>query len=382
MMTNPKRRKIAYITGTRADFGIVTPLLKAIEESSEFSLSTYGTGMHLMKEYGYTIDEVKLHFPTVQPILAVFEPKQDGMATFASIFLDKVVHIFSSSKPDLVLLLGDRVEMLCIALACHYLRIPIAHIHGGDKTQTIDDAARHAITKLSHLHFAPTSMAKKAILQMGEAHWRVHLVGALGLDSLLTAKLLTRDALCAKLGVSSNKKIALVLQHPVSEKVKDSGKQMKATLEAVIRANLQTILVYPNADTGSREMIKVIEEYSKHSLFHVFQSIDHKTFLSLEKHVDVWIGNSSAGIVESTFFKTPVINVGSRQAGRPQGKNIINVGYSRGEIYDAIQKLLHDTNFQEELRKGKSPWGDGKTTEKILSILKQTPIDHRLLTKV
>lgn len=381
-MKKLSKKRIACITGTRADFGILTPLLHAIEQSDTLALTLYATGMHLMKDRGYTLDEVKYYVPQVQIIQATFPKEDHGMAFFAASFLPKVIDTFSKNRPDLVLLLGDRGEMLCAALACLYLRIPVAHIHGGDKTQTVDDAARHAITKLSHLHFTPTRLAMRTVLQMGEERWRVHLVGALGLDSLLSTPLLSREALCKNLGLSSSEPFALVLQHPVSEEVDMARRQMIETLEAIKKTKIQMVVVYPNADTGSHAMIKVIEQYRKEPTVHIFKSIDHATFISLEKHTDVWVGNSSAGVVESSSFKTPVVNVGLRQHGRPQGTNVVNVEYHAQKIYDAVQKCLYDTNFKRKLHGCKSPWGDGKTTSRIMNVLETIHLDQRVLTKM
>lgn len=375
-------KKIAYISGTRADFGLESLLLRTIEENPNFNLQLYVTGMHLMSEFGNTIDFVKEKFQNVQTIDVKFDTNDlSGVAVFAGKLLTEIVKELSQNCPDLMLVHGDRVEMLCAALGCIYLGIPIVHIHGGDKTTTVDDSARHAITKLSHIHFPATNEGAERIRLMGEEEWRIYTVGALSLDTILSEKLISRSELLKLLNMDKNSKFILVTQHPVSEEIDKAGAQMEKTLNAVKKFNLYTIVIYPNADLGSKEIIEVLKREKDNPLFRIFPNLDYKTFLSLEKEANVWVGNSSAGIVDSTTFKTPVVNVGCRQMGRPKGDNVIDVDYDGDEIYSAIEKSLFDKAYLDGLQNIVSPWGNGTAIPRIIKVLEELKIDKRLLMK-
>lgn len=376
------RKKIAYITGTRADFGLMMPILKTIDKSKKLKLQLYAIGMHLMPEYGKTINLVKKAYPNTVIIPSVFKSNDRlGMANFLSESIRKIIVSFSNNRPNIMLVLGDRPEMLCAAIVSLYLGIPVAHIHGGDKTRTIDDSARHVITKLSHLHFPATKQASKKIEKMGEEKWRIHIVGAPSLDTILNKQLLSRKQLFKKLNLPVDKKLILVTQHPVSEEISKAENQIKETINAVKRFNLPVIIIYPNADAGSKKMINVINKQKNNSLFRIYPNIDYFTFLSLEKEASVWIGNSSAAIIDSASLHTPVINIGTRQQGRQQGNNIINVNYSQEEIYKAIKKSLHDKKYLRMVNKCKNPWGKGNTASEVIKILENIPIDEKLLIK-
>lgn len=375
-------KKIAYISGTRADFGIETPLLKAIEESKELELQLFATGMHLLPEFGETVRIVRRNFPNVKIINVNIDNKnKDGMADFAAELLPRIVRQFKENRPDLVLVHGDRIEMLCCSVASLYLGIPVVHVQGGDKTTTLDDSVRHAITKLSHLHFPATEQSAKRIRMMGEEEWRIQVVGTMGVDALLKVSTLSREDLCHKLNLSFNSKIILVTLHPTTEEINRAGEQMQIVLNAIKRFNLQTVIIYPNTDPGSDQIVEIINHEKGNSQFRIYKNLDFDTFVSLEKEVDVWVGNSSAGVVESASFKTPVINVGNRQEGRERGNNVIDAGYDEDEIYKVIEKSLFDKDYINSLKNCANPWGDGKATQKILKTLEEIKIDKKLLNK-
>lgn len=363
---------IAYITGTRAEFGLITPLLTAIKNSKSLSLSLYATGMHLHETYGYTIELVKKAFPDVIVLNALYGNDRSKVVTFGARLMEKVALAFEKRRPDLVLVHGDRIEMFVTALASLYLGIPVAHIHGGDKTQTVDDTARHAITKLSRLHFPATKKGAERIEKMGAERSQVHVVGALGLDALRRARLMSRAQLMHTLNLARNSRFALVLQHPVSEEMDAAGKQMYITFAAVKRFSLPIVVIYPNGDPGSSKIVEVIDKEKDNPLFRIYPSLDYETFASLQKEAAVWVGNSSAGIVESTFFKTPVVNVGPRQKGRERSPNIIDVDYNEEAIALVMKKCLEDSLYRDSLTRFETLWGDGKATERIMKVLENT----------
>lgn len=365
---------IAYITGTRAEFGLITPLLTAIDQSKLLSLSLYATGMHLVKQYGHTLGLVQEKFPNTQIMYALYSNHtQSGVIEYGAQLMQAIIKSFAMKRPDLLLLHGDRIEMLVAGVAALYLGIPSAHIHGGDITTTVDDSARHAITKLAHLHFPATRKAAQRIERMGEEPSKIHVVGALGLDALHTTKLPSRDDLYTFLGISPKSSFILVLLHPISEAVDDAGREMQITLNAVKRFNLPTVVIYPNGDPGSDAMIDVIREEISNPLFRIYPNVPFHRFAALQKEAGVLIGNSSAGIVESTYLKTPVVNVGPRQKGRERSPNIIDVDYDEKSITVAMKKCLEDTQYRDSFTQFESPWGDGKATQRIMEILEKKP---------
>lgn len=376
------KKKIAYISGTRADFGLMTSVLKAIDASDKLELALFATGIHLMPKFGNTIDHMKKQFPDVRVIQAIFSSDDRiGMAKFTGNYLQKAIETLSKERVDFILILGDRVEMLCTALACVYLGIPSGHLHGGEKTTTIDEISRHAITKLASLHFAATKDAAQRIKKMGEEEWRVHVVGAPALDVILNEKLPTREELFQKLGLDPKNKIILVAQHPVTEQINEAGRQMEETIAAVKSFNLPTVVTYPHPDPGGRKIIDVIEREKNNSLISLFPSLEYKEYLALEREASVMIGNSSAGMIESSSFHTPVVNIGDRQRGRERGDNVLDVSYNSEQIRGAIEKSLNDKNYLAKIAKIKNPWGEGKTGEKVRHILENLEFGDRLLSK-
>lgn len=376
------RKKIAYISGTRADFGLMTPVLQAIEKGDKLSLQVYAAGMHLMPDFGETVREVERLFPDAKRIDARFEgDDRASMAVFSGKLLTLVVNIFIADRPDVVLILGDRVEMLTVALACTYLGIPTAHLHGGEKTGTVDDIARHAISRMASLHLPATADSANRLKRMGEEEWRIHIVGAPALDTIRNEILPTREALFRKMGLDQSRPFILVVQHAVSEESDDAGTQMEETMKAVTSFNLPVVAVYPNADPGGRKIIAVLEKERSNPLFSLWKNLPHTDFLALEREAAVWVGNSSGALIESSSFGTPVVNIGTRQTGRARGANVIDVGYSSDDIRRAVETSLSDPAYRAGLKTTVNPWGDGHTGEKVASLLAHLEVTPRLLAK-
>ncbi|OHB16213.1 MAG: UDP-N-acetyl-D-glucosamine 2-epimerase, UDP-hydrolysing [Candidatus Zambryskibacteria bacterium RIFOXYC1_FULL_39_10] len=377
-----KNKKIFYVSGTRADFGLMLPVLRAIKASKSLDLILCAAGEHLMFQFGKTINDIKKHFPEVHTIKTSSKSdEKTGVAEFNANFFKKITIKLKEEKPDLVLVLGDRSEMLLTAVACLYLGIPIAHIHGGEKTGTVDEVSRHAITKISNIHFPATKDAASRIKRMGEDSWRINIVGAPALDTILNEKLPTRGELLSDLGMNIKDKFILVLQHPVSDEVMNAGNQMKETIEAVKKFDMPAVFIYPHADAGGRRIIDEIQKEKNNPLFKIFPSLEYKKFLALEREASVWVGNSSAALIESSSFKTPVVNVGNRQIGRERGHNVLDADYDRNKIYKAIHKSLNDKKYLNKLKKIKNPWGDGRTGIKIAKILEKIELSPKILNK-
>lgn len=375
-------RKIVYITGTRADYGLMLPVLNAIKNHPKLDLTLIVTGMHLMPEFGKTIKEIEKNDFELYKIKETYE-KDDkvSMARFVGKCVNRLVDTFSYIHPDIILLLGDRAEMLAGAVAGTYMNIPVAHIHGGDISGNVDEPVRHAITKFAHIHFPATKKSAERIIRMGEEKWRVHVVGAPGLDTVLNENLIKPREIAKKYNLDLSKPIVLMIQHPVTTESDEVVKQIRETLNAVVELKHQTVLIYPNADAGGRRMIKVIKKYEKYPFIKTFKSLPHKEYLSLMKIASVMVGNSSSGIVEAPSFHLPVVNIGTRQQGRERAGNVIDVGYSKNEIIKAIRKTLYDRKFKEKVKKCKSPYGDGKASKRIVKVLSEIKIDKKLLQK-
>jgi len=376
------KRKILYVTGTRADWGLVESVLENINNHPLLELEIVATGMHLMKQFGYTINEVESKGYKVHRINVTFEKDdKESMAIFIGKFIRKFAEKIQDIKPNIIMVLGDRGEMLGAAIVGAYLSIPVAHIHGGEITSTVDESARHAITKLSHIHFPATKKSAERIIKIGENPERVFVVGAPGLDSILKQNFHSKEEICKLLGLNPKEPILIVVQHPETLYADISDKHMRETMEAVKTLGKQTVVIYPNADAGGRKMIKIIKEYEKFPFIRVVKNLEHNIYLSIMKNADVLIGNSSSGIIEAPSFGLPVVNIGTRQEGRERAENIIDVPHDRNKIIKAIEKALYDKDFKAMVKKCKNPYGDGKAGERIAEILSKIEINDKLLQK-
>jgi len=376
------KRKILYITGTRADYGLMKSVLKEIEEHPKLELEIVATGMHLMKEFGVTINEIKENMFEIHEINTTYEKDdKESMARFIGKFIQQLTEKVREINPDIILLLGDRGEMLAGAIVGAYLTIPVAHLHGGEVTSTVDESSRHAITKLAHIHFPATEKSAERIIKMGEYPSNVFVVGAPGLDTILNEKLIEPVELARKYNLNLSKPIILVVQHPGTTEVEDAPDQIRETLDAIAELEHQTILIYPNADAGGRKMIEGIKRYDKYPFVKVFKSVPHKEYLSLMKMASAMVGNSSSGIIEAPSLGLPVINIGSRQEGRERAENVMDVGYDKEEIKAAIKEALYDEDFKAKVKNCKTPYGNGKAGVRIADILSKIKIDKNLLQK-
>lgn len=375
-------RKILYISGTRADYGLMRYSLRKIDEAPSLELEIIATGMHLMDEFGKTISEIEKDNFKYHIVDSTYkEDNKPSMAIFIGEFIELLVNKINEIQPDIILILGDRGEMLGGAIVGAYLSIPVAHIHGGDVSSTVDEFTRHAITKLSHLHLTATEKSAERIKKMGEEPFRVHVVGAPGLDSIVNEELSDKKDLAEKYNLEFFEPVVLVVQHPVSAEVDKAHTQMKETMEAIKDLKYQTVVVYPNADAGGRRMIDKIKDYEDLDFINTFGNIPRKDFLSLMKYSDVMVGNSSSGIIEAPSFDLPVVNLGSRQDGRDRASNVVDVDHDRVDIKKAIQKCISDKGFKKQVRNCNNPYGDGKASERIIKILNEAKINNKLLQK-
>lgn len=341
--------------------------VKKIHNHPNLSLDIVVTGMHLMNEFGNTINEIQqddFHYHIVD--VHYKEDTKEAMATFIGEFIQKLIPVVSSLEPDIILVLGDRGEMLAGAIVGVYLSRPVAHIHGGEITSTVDDIARHAITKLSHIHFPATEESRDRIIRMGENPDRIFVVGAPGLDQILEEPLLSREELEEKYHLDFSNPVILLVQHPVTLELDFTQEQIKQILKAIAALKYQTIVIYPNADAGGRKIIDEIKKYKNVPFIQIHKNIMHRDYLSLLKNVTILVGNSSSGIIEAASFGLPVLNIGSRQRGRQRGRNVIDVDYNCNQIEAKIRSVIEDEEFRNLIKKQPNPYGDGSCGKKLL----------------
>lgn len=378
-------RHICVVTGARSEYGILRPVLFAIRNSGAARLSLVVTGMHLSPQFGMTVRDIEADgFPVdarVDMLLDGTTPA--AMAKSVGIGVTGIAAALELLGPDILLVAGDRIEAFAAAIAGSYLNIPVAHIHGGDRSTGghIDDSIRHAITKLAQVHFPASEESRARILRMGEDPARVFRVGAPALDTILGEPPGDRDEVAARYGLDPRKPYLLVVQNPVTREAAEAGAQMEETLAAVKETGIQALVVYPNADAGGQEMIGAIRRYRADPLIRTVTSLPHRDYLALLAGAGALVGNSSSGIIEAPSLHVPVVNVGSRQAGRERAGNVLDAPYQRAEIAGAIRKAFTDPEFRERVRTCPSPYGDGHAGERIVRVLTELEITRDLLRK-
>lgn len=376
-------RKICVITGTRANYGRLKTVMNAIIEHPELQLKLIVTGMHLVQEYGYTVSEIEKdgYYIDARVDMHLSNDTGSGMCKSLGLGLIGMTQAIEQINPDMILILGDRDEDLAGAIIGAHMNIPVAHIHGGEVTGTIDESIRHATTKFSHIHFAATEDSKERLLKLGELSEYIFNVGSPGLDSILNKEYKTKEQIFNKFKLDESKKLIIVAQHPVTTQREEAAYQMEQTMEAVREIGEQTILIYPNSDAGGRDMISIISKYESLDFIHTYRNINFEDYLNLLKYADLMIGNSSSGIMEAPSYKLPVINLGVRQNGRQQADNILNVEHDKNLIKDAIEKSLYDNEFINQVNNCINPYGDGKTGKRIADILSKIEINNKLTQK-
>jgi UDP-N-acetylglucosamine 2-epimerase (non-hydrolysing)/GDP/UDP-N,N'-diacetylbacillosamine 2-epimerase (hydrolysing) len=371
-------RKILYVSGTRADYGPARRVLQALHADPEVDLSLVVTGMHLDALHGETWREVEADgFPIAEKVYARLAG--DTTATMAGsigLMLYGFAQTFERQRPDLVLVLGDRGEMLAGAVAAATQNIVVAHMTGGSLSGSIDDSIRHAITKFAHVHLAAHPEHVARIRQMGEAPELVYHVGLPGGD-LRPDVTLSREEVCRRYGLPEDQPYLIVIQHPVTQTADEASEQVRETLEAVAALPYPALLANPNDDAGGRAILAEMQRYAaRYEHLHELEPPgSREVFASLVAHAGVQVSNSSSGIVEAMSVPVPVVNIGDRQRGRERYAKLLNVGYDRQEISEAIETALHDEGYREELRCFESGWVLDDLEARVVGILKDVDLD-------
>jgi GDP/UDP-N,N'-diacetylbacillosamine 2-epimerase (hydrolysing) len=376
-------RKIAVVTGTRAEYGLQYWVLTRIMEDADLELQLIVTAMHLSHRYGFTVKEIETDgFPIAARVDMHLESDSPSeIAQAMSVGLAGFANTFLTLKPDIVLLTGDRFEIFAAAAAATITGIPIAHCHGGEITEgAIDDVMRHAVTKMSHLHFAAAEVYRNRIIQMGENPDNVFNVGALGIENINRLRLLTRREIEAELYFKLGGQSALVTFHPVTLEPGSEKEQFKNLVDALSDLqDLKIVFTKPNADAGNSTIAAMIDDFVfEHSSRAIsVTSLGQLRYLSLLKNVDVVIGNSSSGIIEAPSIGTPTVNIGTRQKGRIMAKSIIQADTEKQAVKNAIQKAL-SADFKRQSKEVLNPYDKGNASDKVIQTLKNAPLDNVL----
>jgi UDP-N-acetylglucosamine 2-epimerase (non-hydrolysing)/GDP/UDP-N,N'-diacetylbacillosamine 2-epimerase (hydrolysing) len=378
-----QRRKIGVVTSSRADYSHLYWPMRTLADRADVDLQIIVLGAHLSSEFGNTIQEIeKDGFPIAARIECLLSSDSDvGMAKTIGVAVLGLAEHLGVLRPDILLLIADRYEMLAPASVALALRIPIAHIEGGEISEgAIDDAVRNALTKMAHIHFTSTIAARGRVIAMGEEEWRVHRAGAPSLDHLRRSTLLTREQLEEKLGCDLKIPPVLISYHPVTL-AEDTLEETDALFSALSQVPDELLFCYPNADAGSRALI------ARTNLFlrargngHVFVNLDATTYWSLLRHAKLLVGNSSSGIMETGSFALPTVNIGIRQQGRERAKNVLNAPADAEAILTAIREAGHP-DFRASLGGMTNPYGDGTASERIAEVLTSVPLGQKLLLK-
>lgn len=371
--------KICVITGTRAEYGLLRWVMQGIKDDPTLTLQVIATGMHLSPEFGLTWRDIERDGFAIDHKVEMLTSSDTSVGIAKSMGLGMIgfADALHALKPDLVLVLGDRFEIFAAASAALVARIPIAHLHGGEATEgLIDEAIRHSITKMSHLHFVAAEEYRRRVIQMGEQPCKVHLVGGLGIDNIKRLALLQRSELEASLDFALGNKSLLVTFHPVTLETATAEDQMAELLAALAELkDTQLIFTLPNADTDGRALIAMVQQFvATHANARAFTSLGQLRYLSTVALVDGVVGNSSSGLAEVPSFRKGTVNIGDRQRGRLMADSVINCDPERASIGAALH-TLYSNQFQASLATVRNPYGDGGASDKIVALIKAAELD-------
>jgi len=375
-------RKIGVVTGTRAEYGLSRSIFRAIDRRPDLELAVIVTGMHLMEEFGKSLRLIEEDGFPIAWVTGVTQAGDSGSAMAETLgrHVISLTEAFQEIKPDIALVLTDLGHTLAAAIAAAHMNIPVAHVHGGDVSGGIDELIRHATSKFSHIHFPGSPLSAERLRKMGEEPWRIFSFGAPGIDEIRQTKFLERSALYSKYGLKVGEAFLLLVQHPVTPEG-DPRREIEETIQGVKPLAMQTIIIYPNADAGGRIIIEAYDKLKEDPSFGIYKNLPREDYLSLMQHAACIIGNSSSAIIEAPYFALPAVNIGPRQRNRERAGNVIDVGYDRREIAEALKKAISE-EFVKSLKGIKSPYGEGTAGVKIAQVLGEIEINDRLLNKV
>lgn len=362
-------RKVCIVSGHRSDYSRLKPVIQAVKDHPDLESIFIVTASHLLPDQGKTINTIVEDGLRIDSVARTIVEGEDLVAMAKSVGLGilELPTILENHNPDVVVVHGDRFEALSIAISAAMMNIPVAHIQGGEVTGSIDESIRHAITKMAHIHFPSTEKSRERIIRMGERPNSVFKVGSPAIDAIRAVRNCPKEELYKKYILDLDPPFVIVAQHPVTTEFDMARKEISETLKAIYELKIRTIMIFPNIDAGSKDMVSEMRHFEKTCplpFVDMYKHICFDDFIDLMNHCACMVGNSSAGIIESSFLGTPVVNIGTRQNGRERGKNVTDVGYNSNEIIEVIQRVVQHGRFSSE-----SIYGDGNSSEKIANIL-------------
>lgn len=374
-------RRLLFITGSRGEWGYIRPILRLIKTRKDLGYSLVVTNMHLLPEFGASVQEIKKDGWQIDQEIYMALDGSSGttMTKSLGLFLLSITDTLHRIQPDLIVLAGDRGEQFMTALAGAHLNIPVAHIQAGEVSGNVDALTRHAMARFVHLHFASNKEAAERLRRTGEQPFRIFTVGSPQIDAFVQTDGVSEDRVLARFRLTRQQPIVLAVQHPITEQVRLVGEQMRSTLRALKALQQQTVLIYPNNDAGSAAVRECIDAF-RGPWLRVERNVAREDYIGLMRLASVLVGNSSSGIIEAPSCGLPVVNIGRRQLGRVQAKNVLNVEHEEQAIRQAVQRALSPA-FRAGLTGLKNPYGDGHASERIVEVLATIPLDEQLLFK-
>jgi GDP/UDP-N,N'-diacetylbacillosamine 2-epimerase (hydrolysing) len=359
------------------------PVHRAIASDPRFDLHLIVTGMQLLPEFASSLQEVRTDsLGTLHEACALLgEDSGKAMAQSLGLAIFAIAGIFADIAPDIVLVQGDRGEMLAAALAAAHMNVPVVHMSGGDVSGSIDNSIRNAISKFSHVHLTTSGASTDSLVRMGEARERIVEVGEPGLDVLRLMRFTPLPELAAELGLDAGRPFVLATLHPVTDQADAAAAQMRTTLEALAELGMPVVFTYPNSDAGGRAMRDELESWRGHEFLRIAPHLGSQKYLSMMRHAAVLVGNSSSGLHEAPSFAVPAVNIGTRQQSRLRAGNVIDVDFDRRAIVGAVQRALTDKAFRDGLNACRNPYGDGHAAERTLDVLLRLRLGSALTAK-
>jgi UDP-hydrolysing UDP-N-acetyl-D-glucosamine 2-epimerase len=377
-------RKVCSITGSRADYGLMQPVYRAIASEPALTLDLVVTGMHFLPEFAASLAEVRGDGLGTLHELPEPAGRDDGLAMAVAIGrrTEAIAAVFDRIRPDIILLQGDRGEMLSAAIAAAHMDIPIVHMSGGDVSGTIDDSVRNAISKFAHFHLTNSAPSSRRLLEIGEPAARILEVGEPGLDQLLQLEPVPRTEIEAKFALTPGEPYLVATMHPVTGETDQARLQMRTLLQALETIGLPAIFTHPNSDAGGREMRDELESWSGRAFLRILPHAGSRLYLSLVRHAAAVVGNSSSGLFDTPTLRVPAVNIGSRQTGRLRAENVIDApALDAAAIARAVDHALHDPAFRLAVQSCRNPFGDGHAAERTVAVLKSLRLDPTLTAK-
>lgn len=381
------KRKIIAVTGARSEYDLLFKVYERLNALDEIDFGIIVTGPHLADTFGYTARNIEHDgFRIAGKVFNLVDSNQKiGRAVSIGYQIPSLAHLLLSEKPDIVLVAGDREEAISVTLTCAYMDIAVAHFFGGDiaKDGNIDNSVRYAASKLAHIHFPTLQEHRNTLLKLGEDDWRIFVVGNPALDRFMDAPALSANETVKRITDKEIDKYCVLIQHSIITEVEEQALHIRMTLDAILKSEMHCFINYPNSDAGSADIIRAYQEYAQKypENFTLFQNLERVSYINLLRHASFLIGNSSSGIIEVGTIGLPAINVGERQRGRIHGDNVVFVDNNEAQIADAIRLVLTDQVFLSKVKECNNPYGDGKSTDKIVEVLTNITIDSKLIHK-